>query len=617
MKERSDRAAERLRDWLKALAGVGSAVNRGISQHDLLSMVAQTACELMHYDFCSVTVPDAASTVLVIEGSHGLTADYIRNVNATHPIRLQRTSLPSPSSQAFTLGIPIQVENAETNPSFGPWAAAAHDQGFTSMIAIPLNAPSGTLGTLNCFTRFSHHFDKDEVSLLTVLADQVALAMNTARLHADQGRIIAELKSLNENLEDQYGLQRKVAEVHHRFTSLALQGGDIADVGAALAELLHRSVVVRSVHGTVACKSGIDTSGLLEALEGTAMYQSQGDSGHEFTDNRLAEVQIPLRDGSSAPAVRAPVVVREEVAAWIWTTGNVTDLTPLDRRAIEHAATVMALELLSSRNAAEAAWHRSGEVLAGLLNSQGPLSSSLLAQAESLGHDLSQPHAMIVAQHDWMRTHGIQNKLSDAVARLPGESRPQPVVGVYQDHVVALWPLGSEALESARQAAEAIRRALTDGEPNAASSLAVLAGPVSDPTSYPETFSIARGAAELARLRGLSGQTLLVSDLGMTGLFLQIPDTVRLHSYCEEILGALRRHDSSRGTELVQTLSVLVRNNLDARTTAAQLSTHTSTILEQRRLIEEILGCELTNVAAMTRISTALQLDEVLAATRA
>jgi DNA-binding PucR family transcriptional regulator len=172
-------------------------------------------------------------------------------------------------------------------------------------------------------------------------------------------------------------------------------------------------------------------------------------------------------------------------------------------------------------------------------------------------------------------------------------------------------------LESARQVAQEIRQALTDGETSAASSLSVLAGPVSDPTRYPEAFSIARGAAELARLRGLSGQTLVVSDLGMAGLFLQVPDTVRLHSYCEEILGALRRHDSSRGTELVRTLSVLVRNNLDAQMTADQLSEHTSTILQRRRLIEEVLGCELTNVAAMAHIWTALELDEVLAATRA
>ncbi|MGO4807159.1 helix-turn-helix domain-containing protein [Arthrobacter sp. 2MCAF15] len=617
MKERSDRTAELLRGWLKALASVGSAVNRGISKNDLLNMVAKTACELMGYDFCSVTVPDAASAVLLIEGSHGLSDDYIRNVNATHPIRLQGTSLPSPSSQAFTLGIPIQIENTGSNPSFGPWATAAHDQGFTSMIAIPLNAPSGTLGTLNCFTRLTHHFESDEISLLTVLADQVALAMNTARVRAEQARIIAELKSLNENLEDQYDLQRKVGEVHHRLTSLALRGGDTADVGAALAELLDRSVVVQSGHGTAVCGSTVDTSDLLEALAEKTTYQNQRFSGHGYADTPLSDVQLPQRDGSSTPAVRAPVVVREEVVAWIWTTGSVADLTPLDQRAIEHAATVMALELLSARSAADTAWHRAGEILAELLNNQGPLSSSLLAQAESLGHDLSQPHAMIVAQHNWKRTNEFQNRLADTVARLLGESRPQPLVGMYQDHVVALWPLGREALESARHIAEEIRRTLTDGEPSVDSPLSVLTGPVGDPAIYPEAFSIARGAVELARLRGLSGQTLLVNDLGMAGLFLQVPDTVRLHSYCEEILGPLRRHDSSRGTELVRTLSVLVLNNLDAQMTADQLSADTGTVLEQRRLIEEILGCELTNVAAMTHISTALQLDEVFTATRA
>ncbi|WP_370873674.1 helix-turn-helix domain-containing protein [Arthrobacter bambusae] len=47
---------------------------------------------------------------------------------------------------------------------------------------------------------------------------------------------------------------------------------------------------------------------------------------------------------------------------------------------------------------------------------------------------------------------------------------------------------------------------------------------------------------------------------------------------------------------------------------AEQLSVHTNTIVRRRRTIEGLLGCELTNVAALTHVATALQLEEVIAA---
>lgn len=106
MKARSDRTNEQLQNWLKELALVGAAVNRGTPMDELLNMVAKTACNLMAYDFCSVTLPDADSQVLTIAGSHGLSPEYIRAVNVLHPIRLRGTSVPSPSSQGVQTGHP-------------------------------------------------------------------------------------------------------------------------------------------------------------------------------------------------------------------------------------------------------------------------------------------------------------------------------------------------------------------------------------------------------------------------------------------------------------------------------------------------------------------------------
>ncbi|MBP2267334.1 sugar diacid utilization regulator [Pseudarthrobacter sp. PvP004] len=609
MKERSDRTVERLQNWLKALAAVGAAVNRGVSLDELLNMVARTSSELMGYDFCSVTVPDQSNSVLLIKGSHGLTDEYIQDVNALHPIRLRGMSLPSPSTQAFTLGIPVSVEDTATNPSFVPWAAAARHQGFTSMIAVPLNAPGGTLGTLNCFTRLPHAFENDEVSLLTVLADQAAVAMNTAQLRADQARTIAEQKSLNESLEKQYELQRKVAEVHNRLTSLTLEGGGIAEVGNALAELLERPVVIQSDQGNAVCGSEYGADDFLDGVAGEA-EQVQGESPNSDAISGPSDIRLPLHNGSTVSAVRAPVVIKEEVVAWIWTTGPLTKMAPLHRRAIEHAATVMALEFLYTRSGAASVWYRTGELLSHIIRGPRPSTSVLLAETQRLGYDLLQPHALIAAPHDQVPEDEVLRRLAGKVNRWNHDNVPKPLVGLHKDYVVALWPLGRRPLESVRDIAEQIRQSLTEAE---TSQLVALTGPVTDPNAYEEAFSIARGAVELARLKGTPSQTLLLTDLGIAGLFLQTQDSAGLRSFCDRILGPLHRYDATNGAALLQTLTVLMNNNLDAQMTAEHLTVNTTTITQRRNLIEQLVGLDLSNVTALTQVSAALQLEEIIA----
>ncbi len=102
-------------------------------------------------------------------------------------------------------------------------------------------------------------------------------------------------------------------------------------------------------------------------------------------------------------------------------------------------------------------------------------------------------------------------------------------------------------------------RIFAEGEPSPGSSISALT---------------ARAAVELAKLRGMSGQTLLVGDLRLAGLLLQVPDSVSLLSYCEDVVAPFRRHDASRDTTVVQTLSALVRNDLDARRRRAVVRSH-------------------------------------------
>ncbi|MDO5875471.1 MULTISPECIES: GAF domain-containing protein [Paenarthrobacter] len=614
MKVRPDRIAEQLQGWLHAVAEIGSAVNHGASLDVLLSVIAETACRLMDYDFCAITLPDPEHRVLLIRGSFGLSGDYIRDVNATHPIRLHGVSNPAPSSQAFTLGVAVQVADTRTNPSFGPWGGVASDQGFLSMISVPLNTASEILGTLNCYTTAAHAFSEEEEALLTMLADQAAIAITTARLKTDQARTIEHLNRTNATLEEQYDLQRQGAEVHERLTALALEGGGVPTVSAALAELIDRPVTVRGANGALLCNSLAGADSLPGILTRKTSYQHPEPAAAGPQPQVLAQTEVLSGNGVPVSVLHAPVMIKDEIVAWIWTSGELEALGPLDRRTIEHAATVMALELLRTRTAAEAAWRHSGEILSGLLSGAVRGSTALINQAASLGHDLSQPHAVMVARYDDGLEGPLQYRLASTLMRLSENTTPKPLLGMHGGYVVALLPVGNQPLESVRAVSEDIRRSLAGNSTAAKSAITVITGPVNDPSSYPETFDVARGAVELAALRGLHTRTLVLSDLGMAGLFLQVPDASRLESYCEQVLGPLRTYDRAQGTALLPTLSALIRNDLNTKSTAEQLFVHKNTVDQRRRRIEDVLGLQLTSIDALTHISTALTIDDVIQA---
>src|SRR6478735_11506419 len=199
-----------LERWLHALAGIGEAVGGDEPVAQLLDRMARTACTLLGYDFCAVFLPDDARAALTIVGSHGLSGDYIAQVNADRPILLDvHGEQEAPTSIAFRTGEVVTLEDIELVPGFG-WGGVAHEQGYRALISVPLRRAGAVVGALNGYRTGPHSFDAAEVSLVTTLATQVAIALGTAQLRAQEQATIREL--------------RRAEEVHGLLMATALRG---------------------------------------------------------------------------------------------------------------------------------------------------------------------------------------------------------------------------------------------------------------------------------------------------------------------------------------------------------------------------------------------------------
>ena len=600
---------DEVRRWLSGVGTIAAAVNTEVSLSRLVDLIARTACDLMGYEAAGVLLSDRDEHSLVITGAHGLSPEYAARVNAEHTIRLGSGPLAEgPSSRAFRSAEPVAIEDISADPSFHPWAGLAREYGYRAIAAIPLLVGGVPAGTVNCYRTVTHRFGDDEIALLTTLANQVGIALQTARLRDRERETIADLERLNASLTAQRQLLEQAEEIHGALTAVALRAGGVEAVADALAGLLSRPVVVADPAG----------QRLANAWHGESLPQPVPlDPPSDGPRSALGEVTV--LDGPEARAwITAPVLLGEELVAWLWVPGRLTELSALDRRALEHAAVVCALELLRRRTAMDVEWQLRGDVLAELLS--GDASATVRARAAALGHELGRPHRVLAARADVLdgdarQPAGIRRLLGVAQA-VADRASPRPLVTSWGDCVVVLWPettpdRGPDLYDAAEAVRQTSRRAL------AGSTATVVVGQrCTRLQDYRSAVRTARGALGLAQLRQAANRTVTLSDLGVYGLLLQLDDPGELLRFADRILAPLRNYDARKDFSLVRTLRAYLDNGLSTKRTADTLYLHPNTVGLRLKKIEELVGVSLARPDALLQLQAALMAEDVVGSTR-
>jgi sugar diacid utilization regulator len=602
---RTDDGPNELRRWLSGVAEVAAAVNKPVPLPELLDLLAETACRLMGYDFCGVLLANDTQDSLVIEGAHGFSPDYVARVNTDRPIRLGPGPLgEGPSSRAFNTGEPLAIEDISAEPIFRPWGEVAREQGYRAMVSVPLLVAGVPAGTLNCYRTGVHAFSSDEIDLLVTLADQAGIAIETARLRDRERDTIADLEELNESLTTQHRLLQEAEQIHHDLTSVALRAAGVQGVVAALSGLLSRPAVITD-------RSGYALGSAEHRGIGLDIPDSEltGDAGSEH----LAEVTTP----EGATIITAPVLLGGELVARMWLPGRLAELGPLGRRAVEHALTVAALELLRRRTALEVEWRLRGDLLSDLLS--GNTSTTLGPRAQTLGHDLSRPHSVLVIKADAVDAPGALatgpadvRRLLSVVHSATEGTRPRPLVTNWGEFVVMLWPDSRKKQQmDSVTAGDTVRRVVSRTLNGSTVSVAV--GRVcTELSDYAAAFRVARGALELAQLRGRQNQTITLSELGVYGLLLQLDDPRELVRFADRTLAPLRAHDARKDANLVETLRAYLEHELNTARTAAALYVHPNTVGLRLKRIEELLGMPLARPETLLQVKAALMSEDVI-----
>jgi sugar diacid utilization regulator/putative methionine-R-sulfoxide reductase with GAF domain len=507
---------------------------------------------------------------------------------------------------------PLAVSDVTQEPRF-QWIRGVDQQRLRGMLSVPIVAGSRLVGVINVQTEAVREFTKGDVDFLGAIAGQVAG--------------ILERSELQQRLEAQLEAVRTSQAIHERFTALALSGSGTGAILEAIGSLAGARVELfdaagfRLERGAASSPGGL---GLSRVELPAAVLRGRGDS------REAVEVQagrpprpltlIPVRAGEDLLGVLAAEAAAVETAS--------------RRRALEHGATVLALELAKDRAAAEVERRLRGDLVEELLahGLEPEESRRLAAQAERLGHRVSaQTWVMVVEPDDEataaaMEARGTQDRLHRLVSDLGARRFPGALVVTRSASVVLLIPAAAPSesaganhlppggapelrtLETfAGHVLDTLHRVLREG------SFSIGIGNATQGVhDLPRAHDEARQALRLARRGGTVRRITSYRSLGAFRLLLEVQNPVALSRFIEETLGPLLRYAESRRTPLIETLEQLSAQHWNRRAAARALHLHVNSLSYRVQRIESLLGVSLEDAETRVALSIALRARSLL-----
>jgi signal transduction histidine kinase len=168
---------------LEDLQAVTDAALAHLELDELLNVLLPRIREILHTDTCAVLLLNEERTELVARAALGIEEEVERGVRI--PVGRGFAGRVASTAQAVILD---DVDHAEVmNPIL-------REKGIKSMLGVPLIVRGDVIGVLHVGTLSLRKFTKDDVELLTLVAERVALATERARLH-EQVVMLDQLKA--------------------------------------------------------------------------------------------------------------------------------------------------------------------------------------------------------------------------------------------------------------------------------------------------------------------------------------------------------------------------------------------------------------------------------------
>jgi sugar diacid utilization regulator len=603
---------------LRLVADVSAMIGRSAPLRAILDRVAALAAEMLATPYAAILLITVDGRQMTIEGAYGLTESYIRVINhyGLHPDGL----VTLPSLEVCRSGRPQIWHDLVADPRLVSFHAAQRLQGVRSMISVPLSGPDGPIGTLNCYHHQANHFGPDDIQLLARTGVYAAQAIYNARLVERLSATIRRLSEMHGVVQHQNATLTRSDAIHRRLTALVLEAQGLEAIVQTLATLLGCGVQLydaQLLSLTAAPPPRADGPPVVsldaQLLNATATLDAPPQS------------IVRLRRGPlvSAPALLCPIGARGKTLGFLVVPATPAMDGELERRAIEHAATICAVELLKQRVGQEVAWRQRAAFLDDLLAGRLSDHDEIHQRTRHLGYSLDGHSRLLLAHVDGLaasvdrrqlgeqQAGDLKQQLAETMARVAQQLHPQAIVVPRGEHLAVLLPVTGDGSEAAACLGAALIEAVARDFPDLSASVGV-SGLAAGPEEFARAYREAQEALGVIGCLGAAGTLLAHDEIGFYSLILRGSARDDLLRLSRRWLDGLADYKRRRGIDLIATLDCYLHNGCNPQRAAAILFVHPNTVKHRLRLVAEQTGADLGDTRQLLELQLALLVRRLL-----
>ena len=415
----------------------------------------------------------------------------------------------------------------------------------------------------------------------------------------------------------------RVTTIHSRLSRMVLNGDGIDNLVVTLSHLLSRPVVVqdRFFKMLAASEGAEDDLAVAEVFEDPRV----ADRVKRIIQEHRPAAFPPFPDlGMHRNRVTAPIVVGKEMVGYLSILENERPIEDMDFTTAEHAATVLALEVMKERTAFEVENRLKGNFTEDLLSGNYTDERSMLARARHLGYNLAQHYHLLLVEPDdpqslQPRRRGesdgsrLRADVEEIVQGFAHKSAPGSIVAAKGAGVVVLVPEAftgpdARAIESL---AQNLHGRVVQVLPEVPISIGAgrLCKAIPD---FKESFQEARRSLDIVRRCHKRNQVVFFHSLGVYRLFSLIEDRDELMRLAEQTLGPLLEYDHQHGTTLVRTLGYYLESGRNLESSARAMFIHVNTLKYRLKRIQEIARLDLNSAEQRFNVHLAVKILQAI-----
>jgi PAS domain S-box-containing protein len=209
------------RVYLSALNYISAVVSQSLELRQILNSSIDSIVDVMSVDIVLIFLLENQASELVLGASRG-----VSNLFASSVDRMELGE--GLNGTVAQTGEPMFIKN--TSKDLRLTKREVMEEGIQSQIIVPLKSKGKVMGTICVAMRRQRRFNKDEVSLLAAIGNQIGVAIENARLYEEDHEVAEQLRASEERYRTLFQNAHDAIWVHD-------MDGNIVSANAAVARL--------------------------------------------------------------------------------------------------------------------------------------------------------------------------------------------------------------------------------------------------------------------------------------------------------------------------------------------------------------------------------------------